>query len=375
LFSSWTELIYFSQSIVKTEQFGRCYQTNDPTAEDFFDLLPTDGGIINIQGSGSIYKLFPVQNGLLVFAANGIWFITGSQGIGFTANDYTITKISGIKSISSYSFVDVNGWPLFWNEEGIYGVSPSQQGGGLTVESLTVSTILSFYAQIPMECKKYARASYDPINYIVQWVYAADNGATVNDRYTFTKALCLNTHTKSFYPYSISTGVNQPYVTGILYVSSPGGTAAPDPTFKYFTQVGATFTFSEERDSTNWLDWFTYTNVGVDYSSYFTTGYKLHGQVIRGFNVGYLYIYSNNAVNTQYRLQSLLDYAINRNSGRYSSIQLITNDASTTNFGKVIRRHRLRGHGHVMQYKVQSVTGHPFDIDGWAVWEEIDQGV
>src|SRR6266404_1958251 len=110
-FTTWTENIYFSQIIQSnnTSQFGKCYQLNDPTSETLFDLLPSDGGVITIQGCGSIYKLFPVQNGLLVFASNGIWFITGSQGIGFSATDYTITKISGIQSISSTSYVNVKG--------------------------------------------------------------------------------------------------------------------------------------------------------------------------------------------------------------------------------------------------------------------------
>ena len=99
---TWTENIYFSQIITPGDntEFGYCYEINDPTSETLFDLLPSDGGVINIQGSGSIYKLFPVVNGLLVFAANGIWFITGSQGIGFTATVYTVTKLSGVQSIS-----------------------------------------------------------------------------------------------------------------------------------------------------------------------------------------------------------------------------------------------------------------------------------
>jgi len=64
---SWSENIYFSQIVETTDQFGRCYQTNDPTSEDLFDLLPTDGGVIQIQGSGSVYKLFPVQMVYLSF--------------------------------------------------------------------------------------------------------------------------------------------------------------------------------------------------------------------------------------------------------------------------------------------------------------------
>src|SRR5882724_2636111 len=133
---SWTENIYFSQIVTTTDDFGHCYQTNDPTSETLFDLLPTDGGVIKIQGCGSIYKLFPIQNGMLVFAGIGIWIITGSQGQGFAANDYRVDRLATIRSISSTSFVDVLGLPFFWNEEGIYNIQPTSTQaypGSLTV--------------------------------------------------------------------------------------------------------------------------------------------------------------------------------------------------------------------------------------------------
>ena len=148
-FYTWTENIYFSTITNSISDFGTCYQTNDPTDETLFNELPTDGGVIVIPGSGAIYKLFPIQNGLIVFAANGNWLIRGNSGLGFTATDYSINKISPIKSISGSSFIDVLGLPIFWNEEGIYAVEPSKENapygfGGLTVNPLTVGTILLF---------------------------------------------------------------------------------------------------------------------------------------------------------------------------------------------------------------------------------------
>jgi hypothetical protein len=264
---TWTENIYFSQIVVDTTQFPKCYQTNDPTSEDLFNLLPTDGGVITIQGCGSIYKLFPLMNALLVFAANGVWYVSGNSGIGFTADDYSIVKLSAVKSISSTSFVDINGLPMFWNEEGIYQVEPAKQGQGLLnsplhvnpleVNPITVGTILTFYNNIPLQSKKFARGVYDPQAYIVQWLYKSANETSVTDRYAYDSILNLNNYNKAFYPYSFNTATG-PTVNGITYVSSPGGTTSPNSVIKYFSSVSSAgsylFTFAEERDTT-YTDW------------------------------------------------------------------------------------------------------------------------
>ena len=135
--------IYFSQIVEDTEQFGRCYQQNDPTDRDNYDLLPSDGGVIQIQEAGSIIKLFPLDNNILVFASNGIWSITGSEGIGFRANDYTVRKVSSTGALTASSFVDISGYPAWWNEEGIYLASVDQVGS-IQEQSLTDKTIKEF---------------------------------------------------------------------------------------------------------------------------------------------------------------------------------------------------------------------------------------
>lgn len=389
--SGFTENIYFSQIVEKPEQFGRCYQTNDPTSEDRFDLLPTDGGLIRIQGCGSIYKLFPLQNGMLVFAANGIWFITGSQGIGFAANDFTVVPVSDVRSISGTSIVSAQGYPIFWNEEGIWFVAPAQQGGqsqgggqyerlsGLIVNNLALGTILSFYNQIPLSSKKYVRGDYDPINYIIQWTYRSTEAINVTQRYQYDRVLNFNTSNRAFYPWTIAdSGVaGSPKVNGVRFVTAPGGLNSPQSILKYITSYTsasvARVTFSEERDSTNWKDW--QSTSPVDYTSFFVTGYRLHGQAQKKFQANYIYMYINNYVNMSYRLQGLWDYAISGSSGKFSSLEQIFTSELPAHFSVVHRRHRIRGRGLVLQFKVTSTTGSPFDIIGWSVDERLNTSV
>lgn len=389
-FYTWTENIYFSQIITSTSnpQFGLCYQTNDPTDENFFDILPTDGGVITIQGSGNIYKLFPIQNGLLVFASNGIWFITGSQGIGFSATDYTITKIDNVRSISSYSFISVRNLPVFWNEEGIYMVEPSQSGTqGFAVNAITVGTILSFYNNIPLASKIYARGDYDPINYVVQWVYRSTGESSISNRYQFDSALSLNIVNKAFYPYTVSSNSNS-FISGLSYVSYPSGAVPsgtqPEPMFKYITTQGTNITFSEENDDVNWKDWFSYDSVGVDYTSFFETGFSLAGKAVAKWQPIIVEMFSRGA--NQYTIQGVFDYANSGNTGRYSSVQVVANPnvityasgiagPDLTDYAMYYRRHKIRGYGVSLQILVSSVSGQPFDIMGWGILQDINVGI
>jgi len=381
-FYSWNSNIYFSQIVQSVNDFGNCYQVNDPTSENLFDLLPTDGGVVSIPEAGNIYRLFPLMNAMLIFAANGVWYISGNQGIGFSANDYSIVKLSAVKSISGTSFVDINGLPIFWNEEGIYQVEPAKQGQSLLntplhvnpleVNPLTVGTILTYYNNIPLQSKKFVRGAYNPIDYTVQWVFKSTNETDVTSRYTFDSILNFNVYNKAFYPYTFDIGnLAGPTISGIIYVSSPGGSAAPNSVFKYVVASNLTgtnnwtTTFAEENEPT-FTDW-TSTLAPANYISYFVTGYKLHGQAQRRFQIPYIYVFSRSLGTISYKIQGIWDYATNRNSNRFSLLQLVSN--WNPNFGMIFRRHRIRGRGITLQLKIISTDKEPFDIMGWSIFE------
>lgn len=370
---TWSENIYFSQVNVGTStNFGHCYQENDPTSEKLFDILPTDGGVIQIQGSGAVYKLFPIQNGLLVFATNGVWFITGSQGIGFSASDYTITKISSVESISSTSFVDVLGLPYFWNEEGIYAVKP-QQGGGLAVEPLTTLTIQAFYDDIPRQSKRYVRGAYNPIDFVIQWIYKSEEETSITDRYTFDRMLNFSTDTQAFYPYTVDTTSSS--INSITYIQGPGSLNTFEPTFKYlvslFTNPSYNISIGDMHNE-DYVDWASSGNP-VDYESYFITGFKLRGQGIRKYQPQYIQVFSKqDGEASAYRIQGLWDYANSGDSGKWTSIQTVNN--ALARFNTAIRRHRIRGRGFALQFKILSVSGMPFAIQGWVAVDNTNTG-
>lgn len=386
-YTTWTENIYFSQIVESPLNFGRCYQTNDPTSQNLFDILPSDGGFVTIQGCGNIYKLFPLRFGLLVFAANGIWFLSGSTGIGFTANDFTVTKISSIKTLSPTSFIDMQGYPMFWNTEGIYQVTPPAQAGSahspdiqLDVNNLTLGTILTYYTDIPTVSKFYARGDYDPLNYIVQWAFRSTPESGIGNRYSYDTILTYNVVTRAFYPYTLPT-TSRSIISDIKYIDYPGGNInAPDPILKYLTQNAANVVFCEENDFTNYADFVYETGAGFDYTSYFTAGYNLPGQALRKIQVPYVYVFSRNPSGSQISIQAIWDFAgsailgsTDMNSGKWSTRQLVV--FNQTDYTMVYRKVRLRGRGMAVQIRIQSISGQPFDIMGWSVLDQVNQVV
>lgn len=392
--------IYFTQIIETDTQFGKCYQEADPTAEEVSALVPSDGGVIRIPGAGKIFKLANLGNYLLVFASRGVWMLAGSQGVGFAANDYTRSFLSAVSSISATSFVDIQGYPSFWNIDGIFVVKPSEQGN-LEVTSVTDQKIKDFYLSIPVVAKRNARGFYNTFTHVVQWLYRSTSASTVDDSYEFDKILNYNVLSGAFYNWSVdisnvklhsvivaNTGgssiietfdVINNALNNVIDIATDqvvtfglGLSSTIHTTTKYLVSydIAGTdkFTWAECANFRgNYLDWVTYDGLGVDYSSYFITGYKVHSEGQRRFQANYLYVFSNNDEETQYRFQSLWDFANDPESGRWSTTQIINHPL---NFSDYIRRKiKVRGHGVAVQFKFSSLTGQPFDLVGWSTLE------
>ena len=392
--------IYFSQVAERYEQYAFCYQVNDPTAEDLFDLLPTDGGVIVIQDAGTIFKLVSIPGGMAVLAANGVWFITGSQGLGFTANDYTVQKISSIGTLSAASVVDVGGLPSWWNAEGIYMLST--EGNLPKVVPISHPKIKTFYESIPVSAKRFARGFFNLYTGDIKWIYNTEATSQLTDIYSFDRVLNYNIYTGAFYPWTISS--SDVKINGIVVSDATAGDISTDQVidassnsvtdassnnvvvfnaFNLFTTPGFKFlvsypnastylfTFAEERN-TDYLDWFQRTITGVDYDSYFITGYKIRGQGINRQQNNYINIFSELSTDIAYYLQGLWDYSTSGNTGRWSSRQLIQED-ETDEYSVKFHKRKIRGHGKVLQFKVESFPGKNFNIIGWSTFDSSNQ--
>jgi hypothetical protein len=399
--------LYFSQVVQNNSQVGRCYQQNDPTSESLFDLLPTDGGVIEVSGAGTIYKLFPFGNSLLVFASNGVWAIAGSQGIGFVANDYSVTKISAVEQNSNTSFVSVEGQPFWWTGEAVCTVV-TEDNLTFQVQKVSDNKIREFFLNIPEICKQQAVGSFNPSSRLIHWLYRSTEPGTIDEITMYDRVLVLNLLTGAFYIHTIPEHAvkvhsvemfkgfaGESEVINIEVNGDPVQTAGGDdvvifdiqgntsvPVFKYFVSYydpdldTNRFTFAE-MNSQDYIDWLSYEDADAEtYLSEFITGYKIHTEGQRFFQTNYIFVFldTDSGDDPSCYVQSIYDYAQTGDTGKWSSKQQIYN-SNLTDRNVNFRRLKLRGKGRAMQLRFTSEAQRPFGIIGWSLFETANNGL
>lgn len=358
--------IYFSQIIERDDQYGKCYQTNDPTAEDNAQLLPTDGGVIKIPEIGNVVKLFATQNSLIVIATNGVWLISGSAGAGFDATSYQVSRLSSIGTNSGLSVVDIQGFPFWWAESDIYTAQYDPNYNSYKIVPVTTNTIQSFIRDIPEFSRKYIKGTYNLDTGLAAWIYN-----TEDNPYVYSNALIYDTISQAMYPWTVSTG---PEIRGVVTVSVGDGSTEPRTMLTTtLTSSGTKMTYSAAYQPT-YTDWGSYAALtGIpadekDYTSYFITGYRVDGQAYRFFQSNYVWVYLEDEDDASCFMRGQFDFSNSGNSGKWSTSQQIYN-SSMTDRDVRHRRLKVRGKGKSLQLRFESESGKPFTIIGWVIWE------
>lgn len=408
--------IFFSQIVDNPTQYGRCYQTNDPTSEELFDLLPSDGGVIDIISAGNILKMMPMYSSLIIFCTNGIWQISGSDRTAFAANNYTVTRIATVNMVSHTAFIDIEGVPYWLTNEGVFTLSADQQSNALRMKCITDGKIRNFILDILAESKQYSRGVYDPYTKTAQWLYRSTPAEGFNDKYKFDRILILNLITGGWYNWSINT--DDASLHGVVNIFSISGSFEPYQVIagagnnviagagnnvinisnnrttgivsvnKYLVNTSAGVTFAEhfENDTEELLDWKNVIDGGHSYDSYFVTGYAVHGQAARKFQTNYVHIYSevDQEVNNSYKILGRWNYAVAASTGKWTTSQVF--DVFSNQYAQTVNvnadsykykpnRIKIRGHGRACQFKVFNNETNPFNIIGWAVAETGNQWI
>lgn len=391
-YQNFSNLLYYSQIIERDSQLGSCYQNLDPTGEEFSDLLDTDGGVAKILDMGTVVKLFATQKALLVFASNGVWSISGSDVTPFKATDYTIVKISSVSVTSSLSFVDALGSPIFWTEDGIWTLA--SEGGAFTIVSISDKKIKQYFKAIPRDSKKYAKGAFNVTDRLVQWVFSSTAPTTVEGQFNYDSILTLNTTTGAFYPWTIYSATKT--ISGIISCLGPTygsydtvidsnsdtvidgssntvivSTSSDSSNFRYFTTKnvsGTTYNSTwSVAGNTAYLDWVA-DSESYDYTSSFTSGYRIHADANREYQANYVTFYCTDATSSSAFVQGLWDFSNNTLSKKWTTAQQIYNSTPTYRSYR-IRKIKIRGWGKSLNFKVYGATGAPLNIVGWSAFE------
>ena len=330
--------VYYSQQLTNIDNVGYCYQQNDPTAEEFNDLLPTDGGLLIIPDAGEILRLEEANNGILLFATNGVWEISGQEGR-FSATEFTIRKVTELGVLSADTVVNADSNWFYWSTTGIVALQRDKVSQYLAADVISKATIQTGYNNITLSNRENARGTFIRNEKKIYWLYGTDEDFDgVNGRFKYNGVLVLDTQLGAFYKYSISDVVADaaPYVAGVVEMAATvDATVAEEVTALGITVTaggvdvtvsGAGYgdqasifsplkllcvrpgtagnnalTFAEFRSNT-FHDWYYYDGTGADYTSYIETGYDHGGTPMYEKSPTYVYTYLRRASKSDFPL-------------------------------------------------------------------------
>lgn len=425
VFTALGSTVYFSQIIEKEENISKFHQEADPTSENTNELLSIDGGVIPIPDSGEIKTLISAASGLLVFASNGVWFISGQDNV-FTATNLQNTFISSIGIQSNTAVLQVESTAIYHSDSGIYTVKLDDVSGRPSVINITENTIQTFFLNISPAARNNMTSVYDSLDKKIYWMYNTDpdyDGSTFKNRYD--GLLVLDTVLQSFYPLKIEQlTTNSPFIYGgflvpelktlateVTVIDSSGdivvdtsiNTVVIDEsvnkpsssTLVFLTARPATnfnYTFSQ-FSNTNFLDWFKQDSIGKGYESFLLTGYMLQGDIMRFKQSPYIQTAFNRSENSfqdngsggiefdrpsSCLLEARWDWSDNTVSGKFTSSQELyrfkrnfisggIGDSFDNGLPVVTTKTKIRGRGRSLHLKFTSPAGKDCQLLGWAL--------
>lgn len=420
----YNAFIFFSPSLDNVNKLTRCYQEADPTSEHISDLIDSDGGFIPISEMGKCVNMTPIGNALMVFADNGVWEILGGTN-GFSATSFNVRKVSDVGTTSGDSVVPVESFIMYWADGGIYIIVPDEASGQYQSVNITEQSIQTFYNDIDNFAKDTTRGVFDSRSRQVRWMYNDTNTYDgVTNRNAYTRELVFDTVLKAFYPSTINSLNETPFISD--YVETPGLISidavyniviGPDQVVvgldtvihtaqapssvatetKYFTIQNITngnqfYTFSA-FNNVSFLDWFKADSIGTDAPAFLVTGYELFEDTQRNKQVTYLtthftrtedgwefddnleLIPTNQSACT---VQAQWEWTNSANAGRwgtpFSAYRLKryyqpedVNDPFDYSFTVVSNKSKLRGKGAALSLRFDTTAGKNCRLLGWAV--------
>ena len=379
----------------KTLDVGKCRMEADPTSEVISDLQPDDGGTISIPESGIIHRVVPVSNGIAIVAQNGVWLVRGGADSGFTADLFSVQKVTTVGCDAPKSVVEVEGTLMYMSRSGIYVLSPDQSGLSLVAQNITQTTIQSEFETIPFAKLQLCKGVYDPLEREIKFYYTLDTTSVY--KYRYDRILTLDMRLSAFYKSSISgvSGTN-PHVTAVFPTLNIHATGVYGSSIRHFTAVltGAAWDYSVSVFHSNtFMDWYTEDTTGVDYTSFVETGYQLFDDALRNKDIDWLTVFmerteltaTDGTPNNQSSciMQTKFDWTDNANSQKWTApleiyvyqLPFLLTFSPTTpgtedylyGYSVITKKEKVRGTGRAIRIRFTSSTGKDMRILGWVI--------
>lgn len=410
--------VLFSQLVDDMGDITACYQQGDPTSKEQPDLVDTDGGFIRIDGAYGITRMINLGPSLVVIASNGVWKIQGGSDYGFSATNYSVSKIGNSGCSSPGSVVQVENSLIFWGEDGIFTVSQNQYGDYVS-ENISQTTIQSLYEEIDSLDRQGAKGVYDSYERKVYWIFGnriASGGSvyklvfdvTLGAFYKFR----LRTLEPTAYPklaigfnvppYRLSAVLDDVTVNGeqvtaggdVVSVSAVVQQSQSNETY-YLILTGVSpvvqYTFGlYKNDSFN--DWESFNGVGVDAKAYMLTGWMNGGDNQRKKQTPYITFHFNKTESgfdnqdgdwvprspSSCLVSSQWDWSNSPMSGKWSQpfqayrfrrhfFPTSIEDSFDNGFATVVTRSKLRGSGKCLSLKIETEPNKDCYLLGWSM--------
>jgi len=414
--------VYFSQIMTNKNKAGQCFQEADPTAEDISELLASDGGYIPIPAADEILRGIEIGNGIMAFARNGVWLISGTDR-GFSANEYQVTKISSIGTDSPHSIVMAGDVIYWWSKVGIQRTAQAtgQFGpipGAYSSENISAETVDTLFKEVSPDSRRFVKGVFDPATETVYWAYRTDD---FTFDYGYNRFLNLDLKIGAFYPWSLSGG-NYPFITGLFLtpelnllsnaspVTASGAAVttttaeavvaqstelSAKATFLYFVcavSQGSSYRFTLGNFSNDeFVDWESFDGTGVIYNSFVESGFEILEDAFRKKQIVYLSVFfrqteENYVLNgddydvdkpSSCYLTVKWGWTTSGNTGKWSQKRQVYRhrrvpfvnpaDLEFNTGTKVVHtKNKIRGSGQAVQFRLESnERGKNFDLLGW----------
>lgn len=375
--------LYFSQTLEKPNQYGRCYQYADPTSEHISDLVDTDGGYLSIAGLGQVYWMQPVGLSLLVGASSGVYEIAGPDFSYFRATSYAIRKVSNSPCLGRHSSVIVgDDTVLYWSNIGIQAIAFNVDARRYQATSITRDRIDFLLSQIPDANKAYVKAEYDEVLQQVYWLYTTQTGYT----YKYDLALILDVRKGAIFKLRFPS--EGPFVAGITTLRQ---SELATTNIKLLTIVPSDddIVYSE-FNNTGFLDWETFDAAGEDTEAFIVTGYSSAGDPAANKYVPLVHVFSRKTETgfsgdplnydnpSSCLMQTRWNWHSTASGNKWGTAQQVyrfrrhyvpSGPGDTFDDGEylILTRNKVRGTGKVLSLKFGSEEGKDMYLVGWSV--------